>query len=43
MIFSSDIEILVRQLNGAKIERYEEEILTINRVNLRIRIRFTEG
>ena len=37
------IEHVVNKLNNAYVERYEEEILTEDRVNLRIRIRFTNG
>jgi len=37
----ADIE--VRGLNNAYIERYEEEIIAANRVNLRIRVRFQNG
>lgn len=38
-----DVETAVRKLEGAYIERYEEEILAVNRVNLRIRVRFQTG
>ena len=38
-----DVEIAVRKLKGAYIERYEEEFVASNRVNLRIRIRFPRG
>lgn len=34
-----DVEAAVRELEGAYVERYEEEILAANRVNLRIRVR----
>lgn len=37
------IEIAVHGLATAYVERYEEEILSDNRVNLRIRIRFSNG
>jgi hypothetical protein len=37
------IESAVKSLNNVYIERYEVEILTSDRVNLRIRIRFTQG
>jgi hypothetical protein len=37
------IESSVKSLEGIYVERYEEEILTVNRVNLRIRIRFQTG
>ncbi|MDL2124392.1 MAG: DUF6516 family protein [Deltaproteobacteria bacterium] len=38
-----DVAAEVRELEDAKVERYEEEILAANRVNLRIRIRFLSG
>ena len=38
-----DIEAAVRKLEGAYVERYEEEIVAVNRVNLRIRVRFPSG
>jgi len=38
-----DVKAAVGKLEGAYIERYEEEILASNRVNLRIRIRFQTG
>lgn len=38
-----DVEAAVGKLEGAYIERYEEEILAVNRVNLRIRVRFQSG
>ena len=41
--YLKDIAIHVRNLEDAKVERYEEEILSANRVNLRIRIRFLSG
>lgn len=34
------VEVIVRKLEHVYVERYEEEILADNRVNLRIRIRF---
>lgn len=37
------IEQIIMALEQVYIERYEEEILTPQRANLRIRIRFTEG
>jgi hypothetical protein len=39
----SEVEAVVRKLKEVYVERYEEEILTDNRVNLRIRIRFKSG
>jgi hypothetical protein len=41
--YLSDVEGEVRKLKGAYVERYEEELLAINRVNLRIRVRFPSG
>ena len=38
-----DVETAVQKLEGAYVERYEEEILAVNRVNLRIRVRFPSG
>jgi hypothetical protein len=38
-----DVENAIRQLADSYVERYEEEHLTPNRVNLRVRIRFTNG
>ncbi len=38
-----DVEAAIRKLAGAYIERYEEEIVAANRVNLRIRVRFPSG
>ena len=38
--YLGDVAAEVRELEDAKVERYEEEILAANRVNLRIRIRF---
>jgi hypothetical protein len=37
------VENAVRGLANSYVERYEEEHLTSNRVNLRIRIRFADG
>ncbi len=37
------LEGTIRELEGAYVEKYEEEILASNRVNLRIRIRFQTG
>lgn len=37
------VEKLVNEVKHAYVEMYEEEILTEDRVNLRIRIRFTNG
>ena len=41
--YLGDVATDVRELEDAKVERYEEEILAANRVNLRIRIRFLSG
>ena len=41
--YLESIEQAIRKLEGVYVERYEEEILTVNRVNLRIRIRFQTG
>ena len=41
--YLNDIETLVRKLYSAYVERYEEEVITSDRANLRIRIRFRTG
>ena len=41
--YLSDIEMAVHNLKDAYVEHYEEEILTINRAALRIRVRFLSG
>ena len=41
--YLESVERAIRKLEGAYVERYEEEILAVNRVNLRIRIRFQTG
>ncbi len=41
--YLSEVEVTVRKLEGAYVERYEEEIVAVNRVNLRIRVRFQNG
>lgn len=38
-----EVESSIRRLKPAYVERYQEEILTPWRVNLRIRIRFMDG
>jgi len=38
-----DVEDEIRRLNDVYVERYEEEILAVNRVNLRVRVRFPSG
>ena len=42
-LYLESIEALVRNLKNAYVERYEEEILAFNRINLRIRIRLKTG
>ena len=37
------VDVTVRKLEDAYVERYEEEIVAVNRVNLRIRVRFQNG
>ncbi|MEA2059480.1 MAG: DUF6516 family protein [Thermodesulfobacteriota bacterium] len=41
--YLNSIEVYVRKLDKVYVERYEEEIITNTRVNLRIRIRFMTG
>lgn len=41
--YLNHVETLVRHLDNVYVERYEEEIFTSDRVNLRIRIRYTQG
>jgi len=41
--YIEDVETAVRILEDVYIERFEVEILTFDRVNLRIRIRFAQG
>ena len=41
--YFSEVESTVRQAEGAYVERYEEEIVAADRVNLRIRVRFQKG
>ena len=41
--YLKDVEKAILSLNDAYIERYEEEILTQERTNLRIRVRFQSG
>jgi len=38
--YLGNVEVAIRKLEDAYVERYEEEILTSNRINLRIRVRF---
>lgn len=41
--YLGDVEATVRGIEGAYVERYEEEILATDRMNLRIRVRFESG
>ena len=41
--YLDSVEAVVRKLKDAYVERYEEEILALNRINLRIRVRFKTG
>lgn len=41
--YLSEVEASVRKLSHCHIERYQEEVLTYERINLRIRIRFASG
>ena len=41
--YLGNIEIAIRRLKSANVERYEEEVLTSSRANLRIRVRFLSG
>jgi hypothetical protein len=41
--YLAEVEAAIRELEGVYVERYQEEILTAGRVNLRIRIRFSRG
>jgi uncharacterized protein Usg len=41
--YLQSIESLVRKLKNVYVERYEEEILTGNRSNIRLKIRFQSG
>ena len=41
--YLGDIEDSIRRLERANVERYEEEVLTTSRANLRIRVRFLSG
>ena len=41
--YLDDVESKIRRIQNAYVERYEEEILAPDRVNLRIRIRFSGG
>ena len=41
--YLGDIEDSIRRLESANVERYEEEVLTSSRANLRIRVRFLSG
>ncbi len=41
--YLGDIEDSIRRLERANVERYEEEVLSSSRANLRIRVRFLTG
>jgi hypothetical protein len=41
--YLGDVETALRGLEDAYVERYEEEIVAANRINLRIRVRFLSG
>lgn len=41
--YLKEVEATVRQVEDAYVERYEEEIVAADRMNLRIRIRFRKG
>lgn len=41
--YLEELEGVIRELEGAYVENYEEEILAANRANLRIRVRFQTG
>jgi hypothetical protein len=41
--YLEEIEAEIRKLEDAYVERYEEEVLASNRINLRIRVRFKNG
>ena len=41
--YLEEIEVEIKKLKNAYVERYEEEILSSNRINLRIRVRFKSG
>lgn len=41
--YLSSLEAVVRAIENAQIERYEEEILAFDRVNVRLRVRFENG
>ena len=41
--YLNDVDAAIRELDDIYVERYEEEHLTSNRVNLKARVRFTSG
>ena len=41
--YLKEIESVIHESENIYVERYEEEVLTDNRVNLRIRLRFVKG
>ncbi len=38
-----EVEAAIREITGAHVEQYEEEVLGADRMNLRIRLRFVAG
>ncbi|MCL5028551.1 MAG: DUF6516 family protein [Bacteroidetes bacterium] len=42
-LYLNEVESILKSLKDCYFEKYEEEILTPNRINLRIRIRFLKG
>ena len=41
--YLGDVEAAIRSIENGYVERYEEEILPVNHVNLRVRVRFPNG
>jgi hypothetical protein len=41
--YLTEVETAVQSLKDCYIEKYEEEILSTDRINLRVRIRFSQG
>jgi len=41
--YLEQVQLLVKELAGVEIERYEEQVLSQERGNLRIRLRFTNN
>ena|SRR5208337_1509229 len=42
-LYLEEAEIAIARIKDAYVEQYQEEILTPNRVNLRVRVRFADG